>query len=80
MAVQAPEPSNRHAWYAHSSSPVSSTRPSESGARRCGHASSNARHVPSERCLLPRSLRVLSCVAPSTLPSFHSTTSLPSTL
>jgi hypothetical protein len=45
MSVHAPVSSNRHAWYAHSSVPSSSTRPSESGARRCGHLSSNTLHL-----------------------------------
>ena len=47
MSTHLPVSSKRHAWYAQSSVPSSSTRPSESGARRCGHLSSNTLHLPS---------------------------------
>jgi hypothetical protein len=47
--LQAPAPSKHQPWYTHWSRPLSSTRPSESGARRCGQASSNTRHSPAPR-------------------------------
>mmetsp|Transcript_51322 Transcript_51322/g.164079 ORF Transcript_51322/g.164079 Transcript_51322/m.164079 type:complete len:212 (+) Transcript_51322:1171-1806(+) len=66
MAVHAPDPSKRQAWYAHSSSPDFSTRPSERGARRCGQASSKHRQAP--MTFFPLS---------SVSPSFQMTTSFP---
>lgn len=44
--VHDPPSSNCHPWYGHSRQPVvSSTRPSESGARRCGQASARTDHA-----------------------------------
>ena len=44
MAVQAPSPLKRQPWYAHSSVPSSSMRPSLKGARRWGHLSAKTHH------------------------------------
>ena len=43
--AHAPAPSNAHPWYLHTSLPSCALRvPRESGAERCGHASSATRH------------------------------------
>lgn len=44
--VQAPSRVNVQPWYGHSSWPSASTRPSESGAARCGHESAIAAQRP----------------------------------
>jgi hypothetical protein len=67
MNLQAPAPSKHQPWYTHWSRPLSSMRPSESGARRCGQASSNTRHSPAPRSYQATTLSpstVLPCGAP----------------
>ena len=73
MSAHFPSASNLHAWYAHRSVPSSSTRPSDSGARRCGHLSSNALHRPSPSLHTTRSTP-RSCVGCGFVASIRSIT------